>query len=82
MPYINSKAEQGTYAHIVGTKETGIDVPRLMEYVVYPMAKKLDKEIEELREQIAKISAKVATPRAGSTPKSQRRQRKTRKSRK
>jgi hypothetical protein len=77
MPYINATAQEGTYAHIIGTKDTGIDVPRLMEYVIYPMAKKLDKEMEELRAEIASLKGGSSTASRKS-----RRQRKTRKSRK
>lgn len=77
MPFINTTAKEGTYAHIVGTKDIDITVAKLMEYVVYPMAKKLDEDMAELRAEIAKLSAK---PNGGDG--SARKQRKTRKSRK
>ena len=89
MAYLNAKAPHDSYAYFSGARDRAyFNTPeKLLEHAIYPMAKKLDEEMAELRAEIAKLSDKVATPRSnGSTPRNHtpkpRRQRKTRKSRK
>ena len=73
--HIKPSEGAGFYERKAVGVETGTSIPNLMEYVLKPIGAKLDKDMAELRAEIASLKGGSA-----STPSS--RKRKTRKSRK
>jgi len=80
--HIHTTAPDGSYEKLAVSIDTDSSVYHVINSLLKPIGMKLDKEIGELREKIAKLSTKVTPISRGSTPRSQRKQRKQRKTRK
>ncbi len=78
--HIQPSKDAGFYERKAVGVETGTSVSGLMTYVLQPMGAQLDKDMAEIRAEIAAL--KGGSSSASRKSRRQRRQRKTRKSRK